>query len=292
MKNVISRTLLASVFSAAVCCSAIGQDAPAIDEVNDHDELRVMSFNIRYGLANDGDDSWPKRDTFVADVIKDFDPDLLGIQEAMGFQAEFLKQQLPDWKYFGASRDPNPNGEQCGIFVKTQRFQIVEDGQFWLSETPDEKFSKSWDSSLPRIATWVRLRNRKTNRTILYLNTHFDHRGAEARFQAARIIREFLARQPDTESLVVTGDFNCGYQSKPYTELLQAKRLKDTWREVTNEHPGKEGTFNGFKGTDNGDRIDWVLCSKELKVVDAQIVKTSREGKYPSDHFPVTAVLK
>lgn len=290
MINVVFKTLLASVCLILLSCPVLGQAVQSNSP--DGGELRVMSFNIRYGLAKDGDDSWPNRDRFVADVVNDFSPDLLGIQEALSFQAEFLKSQLSGWKYFGASRDANPNGEQCGIFVRTDRFEIIEDGQFWLSETPNEKYSKSWDSSLPRIATWVRLRDRKTDRRVLFLNTHFDHRGSEARFQAARTIREFLDKQPEDASLIVTGDFNCGYQSKPYSELLKTKRLQDTWLQFSGDRPAKEGTFNGFRGKDDGARIDWVLSSSDFTVTDARIVKTSRESRYPSDHFPVTAVLK
>lgn len=255
-------------------------------------ELRVMSFNIRYGLAKDGDNSWPKRDSFVADVVRDFDPDLLGIQEAMGFQADFLKQKLPEWKYIGASRDANKDGEQCGIFVRAARFQVLKHGQFWLSENPDLKYSKSWDSSLPRIATWVQLQDKVTERQLLYLNTHFDHRGAEARYQAARVIREFVDKQAKNLSVIVTGDFNCAFESKPYQALLATDRLEDTWLKSTAEKPSGEGTFNGFQGKDDGARIDWVLCSPDFSEVKAEIVKTSRDGKYPSDHFPVIAILK
>src|SRR6056297_3048996 len=118
--------------------------------------LRVMSFNIRYGSANDGDNHWKTRDSFVIDVIRDFNPDLLGTQETLGFQAKYLQGQLPEMVYVGTSRDANPDGEQCGILYRKDRFEQLEAGQFWLSDTPLVKFSKSWDSSLPRIATWVR----------------------------------------------------------------------------------------------------------------------------------------
>ncbi|MEP3480452.1 MAG: endonuclease/exonuclease/phosphatase family protein [Fuerstiella sp.] len=282
-----------------VTAPVVGQQAEANSKFSDKnvskdgsDQLRVMSFNIRYGLAKDGDNSWPNRDSFVADVAKEFHPDLLGIQEAMGFQADYLKQHMPDWKYFGTSRDANHQGEQCGIFVRLSRFEILNDGQFWLSESPDTKFSKSWDSSLPRIATWVHLKDKVTGTQIVYLNTHFDHRGAEARLKSAQIIRKFVDQQKKNHAIIVTGDFNCDFQSRPYDALLASERLQDTWRLT---HPTKtvnDGTFNGFQGKDDGARIDWVLCSPSFQVIDAAIVKTSQDGKYPSDHFPVTAILK
>lgn len=302
MKNCVSLSRFAFVFFAVGCSAALGQQGQEVAQPvsaagisaleNNNEELRVMSFNVRFGLANDGDNSWPKRDSFVADVAKEFRPDLLGIQEAMGFQAEYLKLQLPKWKYVGASRDANKDGEQCGIFVRAARFEILDDGQFWLSEKPDKKFSKSWDSSLPRIATWVQLKDKVTGRQIMYLNTHFDHRGAEARFQAAGIIGAFVDKQQKNMAIIVTGDFNCAFQSRPYEALLATDRLQDTWLKMKHAKPPKEGTFNGFRGKDDGPRIDWVLCSPDFRVVNAEIVKTSRDGKYPSDHFPVTAVLK
>lgn len=284
--------LLVAAFAAVCCLSTAELFAEDKASPSAERELRVMSFNIRYGLAKDGENRWSKRDTFVADVVTDFQPDLLGIQEAMGFQADFLKTNLTEWKYFGSSRDQNPDGEQCGIFVRTGRFEVLEDGQFWLSETPQVKFSKSWDSSLPRIATWVRLRDRVTSRKVLFLNTHFDHRGAKARFQSAVVIREFVDQQPKDQSMIVTGDFNCAIKSAPYTALLATDRLNDTWMTKNPSPLPNEGTFNGFQGKDDGARIDWVLCSPDFSVVNADIVKTSRNGKFPSDHFPVTAVLR
>ena len=292
------------IVCCAVCCLVVpapvmAQQAAADSKISGKrisedgsEQLRVMSFNIRYGLAKDGDNSWPNRDSFVADVAKEFRPDLLGIQEAMGFQADYLKQQMPDWKYFGTSRDANNQGEQCGIFVRASRFEILNDGQFWLSETPDIKFSKSWDSSLPRIATWVHLKDKVTGKNIVYLNTHFDHRGAEARLKSAQIIREFVDKRKKNHTIIVTGDFNCGVQSLPYNALLATDRLNDTWQTAHPTKTMKEGTFNGFQGKDDGARIDWVLCSPSFSVIEAVIVKTSRNGKFPSDHFPVTAVLK
>ena len=140
------------VFVAAmILFVAFVPDATTLAQEDGVPELRVMSFNIRYGSANDGKDSWTNRQVLVVKVIKAFDPDLMGTQETLPFQAVYLNEQLPAYTYIGWSRDQNEAGEQCGIFVRKERFEIIESGQFWLSETPDEKFSKSWDSSLPRV---------------------------------------------------------------------------------------------------------------------------------------------
>ncbi|MEZ6061021.1 MAG: endonuclease/exonuclease/phosphatase family protein [Planctomycetaceae bacterium] len=254
--------------------------------------LRVMSFNIRYGSARDGENHWDKRHDLVAETIRDFDPDLLGTQETLRFQGSFLQQQFPEHTYVGWSRESNPDGEQCGLMFRTKRFELVDSGQFWLSETPDEKFSKSWDSSLPRVATWVRLRQNSDGAELLFLNTHFDHIGQVARLESAKLLRKFVESQPAELPVIITGDFNTAEKSEPYNELIASERLDDTRRK---KHPiaeAEEGTFNGFRGTTDGARIDWILASPGYSVVSADIVRTNRDGRYPSDHFPVTALLQ
>ncbi len=273
-------TVLATVLSCLVSATAAA------------DDLRVMSFNIRFGTANDGKDAWPNRKELVQKTIAAYQPDLLGTQETLPFQAEFLKQQLNGFEYFGWSRDTNVDGEQCGIFVKKERFEVLDSGQFWLSETPDIKASKSWDSSLPRVATWVRLKDRNTgDREFFFANTHFDHRGSEARLKSAQLIRTRLSQLASGLPIVLTGDFNCDEGSEPWKEIMQDKLLKDTWREVFPQKNASEGTFSGFTGKAGDARIDWILASQHFDAKESAIDRTNDNGRYPSDHFPVTATL-
>ena len=137
--------------AAMIFFGAFGQHARILVQDEGSPELKVMSFNIRYGTADDGKDIWANRQELVVTVIKAFAPDLMGTQETLPFQAKYIHEQLSEYTYIGWSRDQSETGEQCGIFVRKERFEIIESGQFWLSETPDEKFSKSWDSSLPRV---------------------------------------------------------------------------------------------------------------------------------------------
>jgi endonuclease/exonuclease/phosphatase family metal-dependent hydrolase len=255
-------------------------------------EIRVMSFNIRFGAANDGDNVWPNRKQLVAETIKRYNPDLLGTQETLPFQAEFLQEQLPEYTYIGWSRDESENGEQCGLFFRTERFQRVDAGQFWLSETPEEKFSKSWDSSLPRVATWVTLIDKQQpDLTLFFINTHFDHRGVQAREKSAELLRARIEKVPEDLMIVLTGDFNTAEKSPPWQTLTESNRLIDTYRQVYPQAQSSEGTFHGFQGTPGKARIDWVLCSPQFTSTSATIDRTNEDGRYPSDHFPVTAVL-
>lgn len=264
-------------------------------------DLRVMSFNVRYGTASDGQDSWPHRQELVAGVIRTAAPDLLGTQEMLPFQAAYLGQELREgveprrrYRYIGWSRDASAVGEQCGLFICEDRFQVEEAGQFWLSERPEEKFSKSWDSSLPRVCTWARVQDRQVaGRRLLFANTHFDHRGAEARLQSAILLRDRLPQLAGDLPIVLTGDFNCAEQSMPWSAVAGAGVLQDTFRAAFPERQSSEGTFHGFRGTAGSERIDWILTSVgRFQTLSATIDRTERGGRYPSDHFPVTAVLR
>jgi endonuclease/exonuclease/phosphatase family metal-dependent hydrolase len=254
--------------------------------------LKVMSFNVRYGTANDGKDAWPERKDLVVRTIQAFEPDLLGTQEMLPFQAEYIHTKLPDYEYIGWSRDESKDGEQCGIYVRKKRFKIVESGQFWLSDTPETKFSKSWDSSLPRVLTWIRIEDRSNhNRPLLFANTHFDHRGIQARLNSAILCRQKLHELADGLPVILSGDFNCGCESAPAKELLKDSQLIDSYSAVSHPAEESEGTFHGFSGKPGRDRIDWILLSPGLKAIEAAIDTTNDAGRYPSDHFPVTAVV-
>lgn len=259
--------------------------------------LRVMSFNIRYGNAKDGDNHWDKRKTLVTQTIRAFQPDLLGTQETLKFQAEFIQEQLQEYEYFGRSRMTTPN-EHCGIFYKSDRFTWLAGGHFWLSESPEIPESKSWDSSLPRMATWVLLQDKMAGKgsAVLFINTHFDHRGAVARQAAAQLIRQRiprLAKIADRPHVIVTGDFNTGENSPPYEAFLKDNdELADTYRSLHGERKADEGTFNGWQGRTAGPRIDWILAGPSLTPREAAIDRTQEDGRYPSDHFPVTAILE
>lgn len=261
-------------------------------------DLRVMSFNVRLGVADDGADSWEHRKGLLARTIQDFDPDLLGTQETWDFQAEYLLEQLPGRTYVGWVRHPgSDDGEQCGILFRAARFERVDAGQFWLSETPTVPGSKSWDSSLPRVVTWVELRDKQgAERRLFFFNTHFDHRGPDARRESARLLRARLRELGPSDAWVLTGDFNCPEASPPYEILVgdggDGLTVVDSYRATHPRREEGEGTFSAFTGKRGGDRIDWVLHSLHFETVSAAIDRTEEDGRFPSDHYPVTVILR
>ncbi len=260
-----------------------------------------MSFNIRYGTASDGENSWEHRKELLLDTIAAYWPDLLGTQECLAFQADWLRERLPGYGFVGAGRDDGERGgEMCAVFFREDRFEKLAEGHFWLSETPGVTGSRSWDAALSRMATWVKLRAAADSTGALYLfNTHFDHQGVKARHESGRLLMRKVEEIAGASPAIVTGDFNAPADlaaAGPYRALVGDEAgpipLADSWRAV---HPGladDEGTFSAFTGRRDGPRIDWILVSPRIEVLAAGIDRTQSGGRYPSDHFPVTATLR
>jgi endonuclease/exonuclease/phosphatase family metal-dependent hydrolase len=263
--------------------------------------LRVMSFNIRYGTAKDGENHWDKRKEFLVETIRKFEPDLLGTQETLGFQRDYLAEQMQGYKAIGVGRDDGKEqGETTAVLFRTERFELLDHGHFWLSETPDVPGSKNWDAAITRMVTWLKLQDRRAadQPPLYFFNTHFDHIGREARAQSALLLKKRIEELPDEPPVVLTGDFNEGEGSRPYHALFDPvdsmpPLLQDTYRAANPVRGAEEGTFSGFLVTNRGaGRIDWIACTRQFKVKSASIDRTEKEGRTPSDHFPVTAVLE
>lgn len=289
------KIILTAVIACLMISTADSQTSKASSE------LRVMSYNIRYGTANDGENHWDKRKDFLIETIPAFNPDLLGTQETLGFQRDFLAEKLSGYEALGVGRDDGKDkGEMTALYFKRSRFEKLDGGHFWLSETPDVPGSKSWDTSLTRMVTWVKLRDKLQPKAkpVMFFNTHFDHRGEQARVESAKLIRRKVEEAGKNCRIIVTGDFNAGEGSGPYQALFGASegkpsQLADAYRVAHPTREANEGTFSGFKADAvTGPRIDWIGVSREWQVVKSEIDRTQRDGRTPSDHFAMTAVLR
>lgn len=249
-----------------------------------------MSFNLRYGLAKDGENSWPNRKNLVVETIRANKPQILGTQECLLFQMQFLAENLPDYDHAGRSRDDNKAGERCELFWARERFDAVETGSFMLSPTPNKHGSRGWDAALPRIASWAKLKDRGSGSVVFVLNTHFDHKGATARLESAALVRKLSEQLAGELPIICMGDMNFGPAFAGYDTLSKAP-WQDTFRMANPKPAAEEGTFNGFQNRLNGSRIDFIF-TRDLVIKDAKIDRTARDGKTPSDHFPVVALLK
>jgi len=165
---------------------------------------------------------------------------------------------------------------------------LVDAGTFWLSETPTVIGSRGWDAQLPRIATWAHLRRRDTGDEILFLNTHFDHKGAAARIESAKQIVRLIKTAQPVDRAIIVGDFNATENSPEYV-IFAAAPFRDAWRIVHPRPIPHEGTFHAWTGTRSRERIDWILCTQHFKVINCQIDYSNGGGKWPSDHFPLIA---
>lgn len=247
----------------------------------------AMAYNIRYGTASDDENSWSYRSELALDVIADHTPDVVGMQEVLSFQRDAFADRFPSYTAFGVGRDAEGGGEQCTIFYRADRLIVLEGGTFWLSEHPDEPGSVGWDAALSRICTWARFET-DAGVTFYFFNTHFDHRGSQARLESARLILERIAAREHSDPVVLSGDLNSGEGSEPI-ELL-AESMTDTYEAL---HPGDEndGTFHDFTGDTDGSRIDYIFVTTDIDITAAEVVRDNTDGRYPSDHFPIKATL-
>jgi endonuclease/exonuclease/phosphatase family metal-dependent hydrolase len=299
MRFLVLSCLLFASMTELLPAANVAPPAEPAQPASDAPRLRVMSFNIRYGTAKDGDDRWELRRDMVLRTIRKFDPDLLGVQEALDFQCDELDKALDGYTFHGVGRDDGKRkGEFTGVFYKTGRFDRLGAGHFWLSETPDQPGSKNWDADLTRMASWVKLRDRKSpgEPPVLFVNTHWDHMGKRARFESAKVIRRKIGEMHPEGAVVIVGDFNAREDDEEYAELVRAAddegpRYVDAFRAVHPDRTTEEASFHAFKGGVEGSRIDWIVHSENLQPLEASIDRTNENGRYPSDHYPVTAVL-
>lgn len=254
------------------------------------DALRVMSFNVRLPNKSDGPNYWDHRRDLLVATIREKAPDIFGTQELHYHQGQYIAEHLDGYAWFGRSRRGNREDEHMGVFYRKDRLKLIESGDFWLSETPDVPGSISWEMSLPRMVTWG-LFETAGGRRFYFYNTHLAHRrqDAEARLRSAQLIAARISRLPADIPVVLTGDFNAPAGGDVYGALTA--RLTDAWTAAP-RRSGPEGTFNAFRGETGGPRIDWILYRGALRAAEAETVTRNDNGRYPSDHFPVLAVLE
>lgn len=282
-------TLLFTALVAACAHPTGTADASAVS-------IKAMTFNVRVDVAADGKNAWPNRKALVKALIHHEAPDILGLQEVLLHQKRDLEEALPDYAVIGAGRD---DGKQSGEFAplayRSDRFELVDSGTFWLSPTPDVP-GKGWDAALPRVATWAMLRERASGRLLRTLNTHFDHAGAKARTKSAELVGQWSAGAEQAGMpTIVMGDFNAVPGSEPYRHLINtaATRLSDS-RSISQTPPyGPPGTFTGFRiERDAPEPIDYIFVTPEFAVERHAVITQHWDGRLASDHYPVTALLR
>ncbi len=261
-------------------------------EPTSSDDIGIMTFNIRYDNPGDSLSAWPFRKDFAVDVMKSYEPDFIGLQEALEHQVKDVKRGLRGYRWVGVGReDGNKEGEFAPLFYRRKTWKLIDWNHFWLSPTPDVP-SKGWDAAHERIVTWARFRHKKNKKEYLVYNTHFDHRGEEARRESVLQIINHVASQGQDIPFYIMGDFNFNTQSIPYLTITSPSNdppILDSKLISSSPPLGPEGTFSGFVVEDNlpTDQIDHIFVHENARVLSFEIINKSRDGRYPSDHFPV-----
>ena len=262
-------------------------------------DYRVMSFNVRVGSANDGRDSWDYRKDLAVKTVATFNPDFFGLQESLSYQSSYFLNHLSGYQKVGTGRSADGSGEQTAIFYKTSKFTKVRSGQYWLSPKPNVPGSLGWDAKFPRTVTWAELRDKQNpDSSFVFFNTHWDHVGDQARLNSATLMRQKLKEIALGIPAIISGDFNADERSAPYRRLRgqdnfdTMRDFQDSFATIRPDIQATAGTAHGFDGTAGDRRIDWILADWDFDILNASIVKTSYNGRYPSDHFPVTATVR
>lgn len=242
--------------------------------------ITVMTLNLRFGLADDGENSWEHRKRAYPEMFSKIRPDFIGVQEANNFQTDFLAEILSDYHFIG-KRDPSPDFWQNNIIFYRSPWTCLKNKHFFLSDTPHMK-SQFPDSTWPRQCTMGLFKN--NDHTLIHANTHFDFKSS-VQEQSAALILDLLNEFSENTATIITGDFNTTPSSATY-KLFQDSGFRDLF---SHEH---SSTFHGFTGKDVGGHIDWILYKGHLKGIKHTIIREPFLGIYPSDHYPVLSVFE
>jgi len=262
-------------------------------------DIHVCSFNIRYanGDRKDAERCWNVRKDRVAQFVLDHDISIVGMQEVLHEQLVDLRERLADYEYEGVGReDGKSKGEYAPIFWRKDEWERVKGGTFWLSTTPDVVASVGWDAALTRIATYVLLQNKQTGKQLIFINTHFDHVGVQARNESARLILRKAKEIAGNVPFLLTGDFNVSMESSAYHTITHEASfpILDTYMEGA-PHKGPFYTFQGFsrKPIEQCDKIDYIFASPSIRVSKTFIQQEDRSEnpKHMSDHNPIIATV-
>jgi endonuclease/exonuclease/phosphatase family metal-dependent hydrolase len=277
-----------------LCISYLTGKADTSEELG----LRVMTFNIRNSYARDGENDWKLRKELVYQTIRDYSPDILGLQEANHAQQNELLTALSEYEFVGRGAKGGTKGQYCSILYLKERFKVEKTETYWLSDTPAVP-SSTWENHHLRIFTYARLVEKETGHTIHTYNCHLDDGSKKAREKSVRQIGEHILQQPSNQPFVFMGDFNAPENSVAIQQLGKFKTQQKGTIHLASDsfrilHPQKKdvGTYHGYKGNTQGDKIDSIFVPPATEVLRASIVRASSNDRYPSDHFPVTATLR
>lgn len=250
-------------------------------------DFSVMTYNIRYDNQWDTINSWEKRKESVIKIIEESGVDIFGIQEALHNQIEDLQEAFSGFEYVGVGReDGKTKGEYAAIFYVKDKFELIDEGTFWLSESPG-KPSVGWDASMERICTYAHLKHLKTSKSFWIFNAHYDHIGVQSRVNSTTLILEKMNQfSGSTDPIIIMGDFNVEQSEEPIV-LFKKEKFHDISFTSSDIRVYRLGTFNGFQKEFKAKKIDYIFARNVFGKDYRHIFDTMPNGNYPSDHFPI-----
>lgn len=259
-------------------------------------EISVLTYNIRYANPGDAPNTWQFRKQSVFSQISQVSPDVFGLQEALVEQVKDMENAFPAYSRVGVGRDDGKEGgEFSPVFFNSGKFNLLNSGTFWLSQTPYIAGSRGWDAACNRVVTWVNLKEKKTGRSVFVFCTHFDHMGELARHNSALLLLKAVDSLSASNPAIVLGDFNATPDSEPYkliTANTDPRHLTDAAM-MCKDISGPEITYSGFKvGGIPGERIDYIFVKRISHVIKYKVNDSNNGEYYPSDHLPVNASLQ
>jgi len=252
-------------------------------------EIRVATFNLRMDTPRDGVNAWQHRKENVKALIRFHDFDIFGTQEGFVHQLKDLLE-ITEYAYIGGGRDDGLSaGEHSAIFYKTDRFKLLDSGDFWLSETPDQP-GKGWDATHNRICSWAKFKDANTKQAFYVFNVHFDNKGMVARRESGKLMVQKIREIAGNAPVICTGDFNSTPEIEPIKNMQTI--LNDSYVVTAMPPYGPVGTStkNTFSlDAPLKDRIDYIFVSNHFSVLKYAVLTDAREQRYSSDHLPALA---
>lgn len=286
------RKFLGTLAAAPLLTSLTPSFSSAAPARASQDELLLMTYNLRYA-SDKKPNAWPDRRPVMKALLDEYAPDIFGTQEGVYPQLKDIAADQPAYDWIGTGRDGGSRGEFMAIFYRRDRFEPLEFDHFWLSDTPEVIGSTTWGNTNRRMVTWVRFKDRRTNREFHFWNTHLDHQIQPAREKASLLIRERIGKVKAELPLFLVGDFNAyATENEAYDILVKEGGLTDTWFAAKERRNEDANSFNNFEPlVRQGKRIDWILTRAAAEVRATEIITFRQGDQWPSDHFPVAVWL-
>ncbi len=267
--------------------------AMAYGKAEDKEVLKIATFNLRMDTPSDGENAWFHRKDMVNDLIRFYGFDLFGTQEGFTHQLNDILR-LSDYRFIGVGRDDGKDaGEHCAIFYRSDRFKVLDQGDFWLSEHP-EKPGRGWDGTCcNRICTWGKFEDLKNHKQFYFFNVHYEYEGDVARRESSNLMISRIKSIAGNQPVFLTGDFNAFPPEEPIRILNDSGFLNDSYK-ITKEAPfGPVCTYHGYDSTiKTEERLDYIWVTDSIQIDKYGVLTNTLYGHTPSDHFPVMVVAE